>query len=251
MLDRDAFLKPIAHRGLHGGRRIENTAPAFEAAIAKGYGIECDVRAAADGLPIVFHDATLDRLVDGAGPVAGLGRSDLKRLGYRGAPETRILTLAGLLALVAGRVPLLVEIKSEWQAPDREHLDQVARHAASYKGPLALMSFDPDVMRALKELAPRVPRGIVSGLYRAEKGDDWWSGVLSRERQERLSNLLDSGPAAPDFYAYHVKALPTPVTRYAREVQGLPLFAWTVRSEAERRSAAEWADAPIFEGYEA
>jgi len=73
MLDRAAFIRPIAHRGLHSARKgiIENTGPAFEAAIAKGYGIECDVRAAADGLPVVFHDERLNRLVEGRGPVAG------------------------------------------------------------------------------------------------------------------------------------------------------------------------------------
>ena len=49
MLDRAVFIRPIAHRGLHSARKgiIENTGPAFEAAIAKGYGIECDVRPAA------------------------------------------------------------------------------------------------------------------------------------------------------------------------------------------------------------
>ena len=62
--------------------------------------------------------------------------------------------------------------------------------------------------------------------------------------------MLESGPAAPDFYAYDVNALPTPVTRFVREVLGLPLFTWTVRTEEQRQIAARWADAPIFEGYE-
>ena len=56
-----AFLKPIAHRGLHDPARIENSAAAFEAAIAHGYGIECDLRPAACGTPMVFHDETLMR----------------------------------------------------------------------------------------------------------------------------------------------------------------------------------------------
>lgn len=249
MLDRGVFIRPIAHRGLHEASKgvIENTGPAFEAALAAGYGIECDLRPAAGGMPIVFHDATLDRLVEGQGPVARVAKADLKTLVYKGT-RTRLTTFAGLLTMVGGRVPLLVEIKSEWLPPDREFLEQVARHAQAYKGPIALMSFDPAVMAAMKELAPRVPRGIVSGIYQRQADDDWWSGVLTAERQQRLSHLLESGPAAVDFYAYHVKALPTPVTRYVREVQGLPIFTWTVRTQEDRKIASQWADAPIFEG---
>ena len=257
-LDRAAFLKPIAHRGLHGPARVgaarglvENTMPAFEAALAKGYGIECDLRPAAEGLPLVFHDETLDRLVEGSGPVARLGKADLARLRYRGAGGVRISTFAELLDMVAGRVPLLVEIKSEWEPPDAAFLGQIAALSKAYRGPLALMSFDPAMMTGLAELAPAVPRGLVSGLYRREPDDDWWADKLDAERAFRLSHLLEAGPVKPSFHAYHVKALPTPVTRYVREVQGLPLFTWTVRSEEDRRTAAQWADAPIFEGFEA
>lgn len=249
-LDRAAFLRPIAHRGLHDAAagRVENTLPAFAAAIDRGYGIECDLRPAAGGLPAVFHDETLDRLVAASGPVAALAASDLARLRYKAA-DTHVATFAELLDLVAGRVPLLVELKSEWQPPDRSFLDQVARLADAYRGPLALMSFDPDVMSAMAALAPRTPRGIVSGIYGRAAADDWWQDSLSEERAWRLSHLLESAPVAPSFYAYHVAALPTPVTRYVREVQGLPLFTWTVRSDADRRTAAAWADAPIFEGF--
>ena len=248
MLDR-TFLRPIAHRGLHDARRgiIENTAPAFAAAINHGYGIECDVRPAAGGVPVVFHDATLDRLIASSGPLARVEASGLRALRYRDAPEEIILPLAGLLELVDERVPLLVEVKSEWEPPDPTFMRAIANLAAGYAGPLALMSFDPAVMSGLREIAPGVPRGIVSGLYRNYGG--WWGERLRRERRERLSHLLESAPASPDFYAYQVKALPTPVTRFVREVLGQPLFAWTVRTDEERRAAARWADAPIFEGF--
>lgn len=249
MLDRAAFLKPIAHRGLHAAKRciIENTEPAFAAALAKGYGIECDLRPAADGLPVVFHDETLNRLVDGKGPVAHLSPADLKRLRYK-ASDTRIMTFADLLERVDGRVPLLVEVKSEWDLPDRAFLTKIVKLAARYSGPVALMSFDPDVMAAVRALDPALPRGIVSGTY---AGSGWWSRKLSRSRGAALRDLLESGPVAPHFYAYQVSALPTPVTRYVREVQGLPLFTWTVRTAKDRALAAKWADAPIFEGFEA
>ncbi len=248
MLDRDAFFRPIAHRGLHNAKKgiIENTRPAFEGAIAKAYGIECDLRPAAGGLPIVFHDETVNRLVAGKGQVRNLEVRDLKTLTYKNAQE-RILTFSDLLDLVAGKVPLLVEIKSEWDPPDRSFLSRVAKLAQGYKGPIALMSFDPDVMAVVRELAPKVPRGIVSGSY---SGHGWWERKLSKARAQDLRDLLLSAPADPQFYAYQVGALPTPVTRYVREVCGRALFTWTVRTAKDRARAARWADAAIFEGYE-
>jgi len=248
MRDRAAFMRPIAHRGLHDAARgiIENTVPAFEAAIARGYGIECDVRPAACGTPMVFHDLTLDRLIDAEGPLASHAAQDLKQLRYREGGGGMV-DLTELLALVAGRVPLLIEIKSEWDAPDARFLKAIADTAISYQGPIALMSFDPTVMADVRELAPDIPRGIVSGQFLA---DCWWRDKLGPERAYDLTHLLESGQAEPDFYAYDVTALPTPVTRFTREVLGLPLFTWTVRTEEQRATAARWADAPIFEGYE-
>jgi glycerophosphoryl diester phosphodiesterase len=248
MLDRSAFLRPIAHRGLHNIKkgRVENTASAFKAAIDRNYGVECDLRPAAGGLPIVFHDLTLERLVKGRGPVSDLFPGDLKGLRYKSGKD-HIITFAELLDLVDGAVPLLVEIKSEWNAPDRAFLGRIAKLAQGYKGPIGLMSFDPDVMAVMRELAPKVPRGIVSGSY---KGTGWWNRKLTKTRAAALRDLLLSAPADPDFYAYQVSALPTPVTRFVRKVLGMPLFTWTVRTEKDQARAANHADAPIFEGFE-
>jgi len=249
----EAFLRPIAHRGLHGvpgNGAVENTMAAFRAARALGYGIECDIRPARNGLPIVFHDAELDRLMTATGPVSRLGAAELPNFAFRDAPAERIPKLADLLALAGDETPLLVEVKSEWQLPDHAFLREVARLATAHAGPIALMSFDPGVMTALRELAPDVPRGVVSGNYLAGSSEDhWWEHILTRERAERLTHLLESAPAEPSFYAYDVKSLPTPVTRYVREVQRLPLFTWTVRSDADLAVARRYADAPIFEGF--
>jgi glycerophosphoryl diester phosphodiesterase len=248
MLDRAAFIRPIAHRGLHSARKgiIENTGPAFEAAIAKGYGIECDVRAAADGLPVVFHDERLNRLVDGRGPVSQVKARDLQALRHRvgGAP---ILTFAELLELVGARAPLLVEIKSEWTLPDQTFLSDIASLASAYDGPIALMSFDPAIMSKIRTLAPNIARGIISGSF---VGAGWWTRRIGRKRAVALRNLLESGPVAPDFYAYEVNALPTHVIDYIRFVAGLPVFTWTVRTPRQREIARKWADAIIFEGFE-
>ncbi len=249
VLDRSVFVKPIAHRGLHdiAVGRIENTAPAFELGLARGYGVECDLQPAEDGTPMVFHDDTVDRLMGGSGRLARMSVAALQAMTYKNRDE-RMVTFAAFLELAAGRGPLLVEIKSDWKQPAHGFLEAIARLAESYKGPLAVMSFDPNVMAIMAALAPSVPRGIVAGRY---DGDGWWLDTIGAARGAALTDLLESAHSRPSFFAYHVKALPTPVTRYLREVQGLPLFTWTVRSAAERKVAATWADAPIFEGFEA
>lgn len=242
------FLRPIAHRGLHAAGKgfIENTEPAFRAAITKGYGIECDVRPARDGQPIVFHDAGLGRLVDAEGHLDQLTAAAIAQLRYRGQ-DTGIMALGELLDLVAGRVPLLVEVKSDWTPPNPGFIEAVAGAAEHYRGPVALMSFDPAMMAAFAGRCPHVPRGIVAGSYTAAQ---WASFLIDEDRAFRLSHLLESARAAPSFFAYDVTALPTPVTRFAREVLKLPLFTWAVRTDRDRHVAARWADAPIFEGWE-
>lgn len=247
MLDREAFLRPIAHRGLHDSKRgiIENSGPAFEAAIAAGYGIECDIRPAKGGVPVVFHDETLERLIGAPDVVADLNARALAMLRYRDG-QSPVLTLAALLDLVAGRVPLLIELKSEWQPPETHFIANVAAQVSAYRGPFGLMSFDPQVMVAMRAAAPAIPRGIVSGSY---DGPGWWPDKIDKGRADSLRNLLESGPVAPDFYAYEIDALPTPVTEYARRVAGLPVFTWTVRTPKQRQAAAQWADAMIFEGF--
>src|SRR5262249_9060560 len=121
--DAAPFLRPIAHRGLHSraSGRIENSASAFLAAIDRGYGIECDLQAAKDSTPMVFHDARLDRLFPVRGRVIEHSPAELAQLQYRGqamsdrrtgaqdarAKQGGMLSFRALLQLIAGRVPLL------------------------------------------------------------------------------------------------------------------------------------------------
>ncbi len=253
MIDRATFLRPIAHRGLHDSAKgvIENTRPAFEAAIAKGYGIECDLQPAADATPLVFHDLELERLTTASGLITSLQPSCAAKLPYKGMNLTGILSFADLLALIGGRVPLLAEIKSEWTEPNPAFMANIANLATAYSGPLALMSFDPAVIATIRNLAPGIPRGIVTGSYRYPDGKPWYPDQLSDARRTALANLEESAPADPYFYAYDVRGLPSPVAQRIREDLGLPLFTWTVRTESQREAARLYADAPIFEGFEA
>jgi glycerophosphoryl diester phosphodiesterase len=176
---------PVAHRGLHDAPRgiIENTASAFTAAIEAGYAIETDVQAAADHEPVIFHDDTLDRLTQATGEVVALGPKALQRVPLRETSD-RILTLAAFLELVAGRVPVFLEIKTAWDG--RQALERnIAARLAQYQGPLAVMSFDPQSMRAMRALASDIPRGLVA--MRFTKAD--WP-KLSAWQRFRLTPCL-------------------------------------------------------------
>jgi glycerophosphoryl diester phosphodiesterase len=249
-LDAAAFIRPIAHRGLHDSRkgRIENTEPAFAAAVAKGYGIECDLQAAEDGTPMVFHDETLERLVGLPARVATWSAASLARLRYKGS-NAHILRFAELLELVDGRAPILAEAKRNRRPPPPAFLPKIARLAGAYRGPLALMSFNREVVASFVELAPKVPRGIVAGTHQLHPG--WWMTPNREKKIAAVGRLLGHAPAGIGFYAVDVKMLSAAHAWRERSAPHLPLFSWTIRTARERAAAARWADAPIFEGYEA
>src|SRR5262245_41640139 len=244
-LDRDVFLRPIAHRGLHNRGRglIENTAPAFLAAIDNDYGIECDLQPARDGTPMVFHDATLDRLTLGHGRIVAHNPEELSRLRYKDQ-DIGILSFQDLITLVAGRVPLLVEIKSDGRMPKR-FLAAVAEVAAGYRGPIALMSFDRAVVTQLSRLAPGVPRGIVIGSH--QLASNWWAGPSAAGQNAAVAALLNKAPGELSFFAVDVRMLEPAKAWLAEHAPRAVLFTWTVRTAKERAAAARWADAPIFE----
>ena len=237
--------RPVAHRGLHDARVgvIENTTSAFEAAIAAGYGIECDVQLARDGEAIVHHDFLLGRLTEGSGPLAALTAAELKLVAFRDTAD-RMLTLGELCALVDGRVPLFVEIKSRFDG-DLALTRRVAAVLAAYAGPVAAMSFDPDLVALLRSIAPTLTRGIVAERHYAHAE---WAGV-PRFRKWQLAHLAHAPRTRPHFVAWSVRDLLAAAPLVARSLFGLPLLTWTVRNDDDRRRAGRWADQVIFEGW--
>jgi glycerophosphoryl diester phosphodiesterase len=235
--------RPIAHRGLHGNGIVENTLGAAAAAVAANYAIEVDLQLSSDGEVVVFHDTTLDRLTTGNGPLAALTLAQLKKLSFRGSAE-RIPTLQELLDTVAGRTPLVLELKSEWNG-DLRLVERVAEILIGYAGPVAAMSFDPDQVAALQTYAPGLPRGIVAERH---YDDAEWK-QLTWTRKFTLGNLLHFNRTRPHFVAYYVRELPAIAPLLARYVFGMKLLTWTVRSESEGRRARWWANQIIFEGF--
>ena len=237
--------RPVAHRGLHDVARgiIENMPGAAAAAIAGHFGIECDIQLTADGEAMVHHDDDLGRLTDGSGALLTKTAAELKAVAFKGTTE-RMMTLADLCALVAGRVPLVIEVKSHFDH-DRKLVKRMAEVLSSYPGPAAGMSFDPDQVLGLREHLSSRPRGIIAERHYTEQ--DWpEASPAQRHEMTHLRHVLHT---QPDFVAYWVDELPSAAPWIARNVFRCPLLTWTVRTPEQRARAARYADQMIFEGF--
>ncbi|MEY8839689.1 glycerophosphodiester phosphodiesterase family protein [Cribrihabitans sp. XS_ASV171] len=238
---------PIAHRALHdrGAGRPENSRAAIRAAIAAGYGIEIDLQLTADGQAMVFHDYDLARLAEGTGPIRKLTASEARKLPLRDAGGEGIPDFAEVLEIVAGQVPLLVEIKDQDGAmgPDVGPLEAATAEALrAYNGPVAVMSFNPHSVAEMARLAPELPRGLVTSAY---DPTDW---PLSDETCGRLREIPDFGRTGAGFISHEAQDLSRP--RVAElKTQGVPVLCWTIRSPEAEAEARRVADNVTFEGY--
>ncbi len=214
---------PISHRGLWSAVIPENSLTAFEAACAAGYAIELDVRLSADGAPMVFHDAGLERMTGETGPLTARTAAELGALRLAGSDDP-IPTLVEALAAVAGRSLVLVELKpepgglGELEAAVADQLDEC-------KGPVAVIGFDPRTTAWFAERRPGTLRGL-----NADAGPKALAYALAHFTLPSLMRLAD------------------PVVQRLR-VQGRPAVVWTVRREAEAAAVSALGDNLIFEGF--
>jgi glycerophosphoryl diester phosphodiesterase len=243
----EVFARPIAHRGLHDRTTLllENTISAAQAAIAAGFGIECDIQLSSDGEAMVFHDHTLDRLTQAQGPVIERSAAALAALTVGGSADA-IPSLTVFLDAIAGRTPLVIEVKSRFDGD----LRLVERLAAVLAGrgladPVVVKSFDPAVMAHLRRIAPAIPRGIV-GQSRYDGGD---VASLSMERVREMTDLLHWDATRPDFLSWRYADLPAAAPYLARRLGGVPLMTWTIRNPEDGELAREHADQIVFEGF--
>ena len=159
----DALLSPrgYAHRGLHnvGAGIVENSPSAVQAAIDAGVGIEIDVQMSGDRVPMVFHDEILSRLAGRDGRLAFMKASELATIPYRHGAD-KIMTLETCLEMVAGQVPLLIEVKSHWHGKPQMEVP-LAVLLKDYAGPYGVMSFDPEVIERVRGVGLDAPIGLV------------------------------------------------------------------------------------------
>ncbi len=229
--------RPIAHRGLHDGRRIpENSLAAFSGAVERGYPAELDVQLLADGHIAVFHDEDLYRLTQCRGRLAEQRVEGLIKLRLYDSAE-KIPLLQEVLEVVDGKIPLLIELKNEGKAGLLEA--QVLKGLRYYQGEYAVQSFNPFTLRWFRKEAPEIMRGQLASSYKGSP--------LSWYKKFLLRNLALLPWIAPDFIGYDVDALPRLSTRMASWL-GYPLLAWTIDTPARWRRAKRFAQNIIFEG---
>ena len=235
--------RPIAHRGLHSVKNgfVENCESAFAAAIKHGYAIECDIELTKDGEAVVFHDDEIDRLMDGNGMVKAFTTKELKQKTYQQGKD-QIQTLSELLEQVDSRTTLVIEIKSLWDE------DMTLTHRAldvleDYKGPYALMSFDPHIVACIAERSPVTVRGIT-----ADRVTDPYYNMLSLPRRREMQSFSHLPRSKPHFISFDAVGLPFAAVGEIRE-RGHPVICWTIRSPEQAAQALRYSDQITFENY--
>ena len=226
--------RPIAHRGLHDLNKScwENTLSAFERAAARGYAIECDVHLSAEGDVVVFHDTTLDRLTGTNGYIWQRTAGELAALRVGGTGD-HVPTLAELLRLVDGRVPLVIELKGI-PGHDDGLVARVGAALRDYKGKVAIMSFDHWLIRDFAKHAPGIPGGLTA-----------W-GDQDHELEAHFSMLAHD----ISFVSYSVTHLPNRFISFVREKLAMPVITWTVRDQDAVQTTFARADQMTFEGFD-
>lgn len=232
-----------AHRGLWNAQRPENSLAAFAAAADKGYGIELDVHLTADGHLVVHHDDNLRRMT---GVDRVIGRSTLEEVRACLLPDgTPVPTFDEVLETVAGRIPMVVEVKVEGNADALSRA--VYERMQRYEGPWCMESFDPRAVMWFRRNAPEVIRGQLA-FNHAGRGENWrlWC------RNVFIASMVQNAWARPDFVAFEAKSekkwcLPMVLLRRMK-----PWFvAWTVRSQEDMNALRGKYDLQIFERFEA
>ncbi|GLY94778.1 glycerophosphodiester phosphodiesterase family protein [Actinoplanes sp. NBRC 103695] len=215
----------VAHRG-YSAVAPENTLPALAAAVHGGAThIEFDVRTTADGVPVVIHDRTVDRTTDGSGYVWDLTLAEIRALdagswfspAFRGARVPLLAEVIDLLATSPG-VELLLEIKPPASA---EEVERIVEMLGDLAGRTILQSFDPEVVRLARDVAPRVRRGLLRLRFEAD------TVPLAASL-----GVVCCNPSVKDV-------LGDPATVASLVAQGIDVMPWTANDITEWTALAE------------
>lgn len=230
---------PIAHRGLHSDTVSENSMQAFRLAIEKGYAIEIDIHLMKDGELAVIHDSNLNRVTNCDVIIENLTSEDLVKYPLLLNGE-KIPTFKEFLALVNGRVPILIEIKAtETFKPELCEKLLIDLNTYPYADKVALQSFNPFVVKYLKKYNSEYSVGLLAtNKY-----------PFGKFKNYLLRSLFFYNYINADFVSYNIDFLPN---RYVSKKvkRGHKLLAWTINSPEKLEKARNIADNIIFEKIE-
>jgi glycerophosphoryl diester phosphodiesterase len=204
------------------GTMPENTLAGISAAIENGVdAIEVDVRATADGLPVLLHDSSLERTTGDQRELAEVTSDELSALQvldpYDDAGPQSVPTLAEALVLIDGRCQLVIEVKQA----DIEQLIATTLREASATGWCWLWSFDLWIASAVSEALPGVPTSLLVG----ERG------VALDGPESPLKVAHGAGFSGVSLH----RSLVTPQAVAEAHGHGLNVYTWTVNDDAEIR----------------
>ncbi len=223
--------RPIAHRGLHDGNRLvwENTLAAFKLAISGDFAIETDVHLTKDGVAVIFHDGDLKRLTGREGFIRDHTAAQMSTMNIGDTAE-KVPSLRQLLDLVAGQVPVIIELKGD-VGYDGGLIAAVAADLAAYEGCAVIMSFDHHLIRDFKKLAPNIPGGLTA------------EGTSVADLEANFSMLAHG----ISFVSYNVHHLPNRFTKFVRDNLKMPVITWTVRTKDDVDRTYANAEQATFE----
>ena len=238
--DMDMLTVDYAHRGLWGDKIPENSAPAFVRAVKGGYGIELDIQLSKDNKIMVFHDYDLKRMCGEDLTLTDLTAAQLKTMRLGGTDE-EIPTFREVLAVVAGRVPLLIELKGE--TGDTSLCPKAMEILDEYEGPYCVESFNPLILRWFKKHRPDVVRGLLStNLLREKK-----RGTVPLNFT--LTALLVTFLCRPHFHAWAMKYPHRVGLRLSLWLFRVPSLVFTVQDEIHYKTFSAREIYPIFDSF--
>ena len=232
----------LAHRGLHENPSVpENSLPAFRAAVEAGYGVELDVQLSSDGIPVVFHDQTLERVCGLPGSTRDYPLEKLATTPLFGQEGIGIPSFRDVLDVIGGGVPILVEIKGEDPAFDKT-CAKAAELLDNYPGEYWVESFNPLAIAWFRKNRPEILRGQLAQAYlRMDKYKGKFKYFI-------LQHFLLNFRSRPDFIAYRVGHRDDRSFLRLLRVYGVPAVAWTVKSQDDLAKVKGVFDGVIFEG---
>ncbi|MCP4182928.1 MAG: glycerophosphodiester phosphodiesterase [Hyphomicrobiales bacterium] len=225
--------RPIAHRGLHNSDNniCENTLSACKAALIRNFSIEVDLHLARDGVPVVFHDRTLERMCNDRRKVRELDSTELRNITI-GSSSDYIAPLSELLELIDGKTGLILELKGIVNE-DAGFVESVAQCLVDYQGPVALMSFNHWILKDARQLAPQLTLGLV-----AEGSERRYSGHWAIAKECEV-----------DFVTYDQNDLPNKFCEEFRAT-GKPLLCWTIKDAERMKRSLNYVDQITFEQFD-
>ncbi|MGI9365035.1 MAG: glycerophosphodiester phosphodiesterase family protein [Rhizobiaceae bacterium] len=225
--------RPLAHRGYHDIKsgRAENSLSAFQAAIDAGFGIECDLQISSTGEPVVFHDPLLGRMTGIDGKVRDFSPKDLSNFQLAETGDC-IAKLSSHLALVADKVPVVLELKGI-DGDNSALVQGVAEALMPYEGQVAVMSFNHEICSQFRNLLPNIPRGLTA------EGDETYYEI-HHQAMEKFDL---------HFVSYEVREIDCRFVHDMRAL-GIPIISWTVRDDHTRKLSEQHADQMTFEGFD-